>query len=160
MPTPTVITDLSTTAASNFPAGSDAPSTIDDTLRAHAAFVAQLYAGTNGAGYRTGLGGAVTQATSKSTGVTLNKYCGQITMHAAALGAGATATFLVTNSLVVATDCVVVNVGGGQGNVATYTAHVDSLSSGQFFITVTNISAGQLSEALIINFAVIKGVTS
>jgi hypothetical protein len=42
MPTPTVITDLSTTAASNFPAGSDAPSTIDDTLRAHGAFIAQL----------------------------------------------------------------------------------------------------------------------
>jgi hypothetical protein len=42
MPVPTVITDLSTTAASNFPAGSDAPSTIDDTLRAHGAFIAQL----------------------------------------------------------------------------------------------------------------------
>jgi hypothetical protein len=42
MPVPTLITDLSTTAASNFPAGSDAPSTIDDTLRAQAAFIAQL----------------------------------------------------------------------------------------------------------------------
>jgi hypothetical protein len=45
MPTPTVITDLSTTAASNFPAGSDAPSTIDDTLRAHGAFIRQIYDG-------------------------------------------------------------------------------------------------------------------
>jgi hypothetical protein len=45
MPVPTVITDLSTTAASNFPAGSDAPSTIDDTLRAHGAFIKQLYDG-------------------------------------------------------------------------------------------------------------------
>jgi hypothetical protein len=42
MPVPSAITDLSTTAASNFPAGSDAPSTIDDTLRAHGAFIAQL----------------------------------------------------------------------------------------------------------------------
>jgi hypothetical protein len=50
MPVPSLITDLSTTAASNFPAGSDAPSTIDDVLRAHAAFIAQLYSGA-AAGY-------------------------------------------------------------------------------------------------------------
>ena len=34
-------------------------------------------------------GGAVTQATSKSTGVTLNKPCGAITTHNAALADGA-----------------------------------------------------------------------
>ena len=45
MPVPTSITDLSTTAASNSPAGSDAifPN-LDDYLRAHAAFIAQLNA--------------------------------------------------------------------------------------------------------------------
>jgi hypothetical protein len=42
MPVPTLITDLSTTAASNYPAGTEAPNVIDDTLRAHAAFIAQL----------------------------------------------------------------------------------------------------------------------
>jgi hypothetical protein len=42
MPVPTAITDLSTTAASNYPAGTEAPNVIDDTLRAHAAFIAQL----------------------------------------------------------------------------------------------------------------------
>lgn len=42
MPLPTVITDLSTTAASNYPAGSDSPATLDDVQRAHAAFIAQL----------------------------------------------------------------------------------------------------------------------
>lgn len=46
MPVPTVITDLSTTAASNSPAGSDAPGPDGDNyFRAHAAFIAQLYAG-------------------------------------------------------------------------------------------------------------------
>ena len=50
MPIPTVITDLSTTAASNYPAGTEAPNVIDDTLRAHAAFIAQLYSGA-AAGY-------------------------------------------------------------------------------------------------------------
>ncbi|MES2950293.1 MAG: hypothetical protein V4858_17255 [Pseudomonadota bacterium] len=41
MPTPTLITDLDPVAANNFPAGSDAPSTLDDTLRAHGAFIRQ-----------------------------------------------------------------------------------------------------------------------
>lgn len=42
MPIPTVITDLSTTAASNYPAGSESPAVLDDVQRAHAAFIAQL----------------------------------------------------------------------------------------------------------------------
>jgi hypothetical protein len=42
MPIPTLITDLSTTAASNYPAGSDSPSVLDDVQRSHAAFIAQL----------------------------------------------------------------------------------------------------------------------
>jgi len=43
MAVPTLITDLSTTAASNAPSGSDSPATLDDIQRAHAAFIAQLY---------------------------------------------------------------------------------------------------------------------
>ena len=42
MPLPTSINDLSTTAANNYPAGSDAPSVLDDTLRQHASFIAGL----------------------------------------------------------------------------------------------------------------------
>ena len=42
MPTPTLITDLSTTAASNFPSSGDSPSVLDDVQRAQAAFIAQL----------------------------------------------------------------------------------------------------------------------
>ena len=45
MPVPSVITDLSTTAASNYPAGTDSPSTLDDVQRAHASFIRQLYNG-------------------------------------------------------------------------------------------------------------------
>lgn len=40
-------------------------------------------------GYSTGTGSTVTQATSKSTGVTINSLCGQITINAASLAAGA-----------------------------------------------------------------------
>lgn len=42
MPVPASITDLSTTAGSNSPPGSESPATIDDYLRTHAAFIAQL----------------------------------------------------------------------------------------------------------------------
>lgn len=42
MPVPTDIADLSQTAASNFPAGSESPTAADDYFRQYAAFIAQL----------------------------------------------------------------------------------------------------------------------
>ena len=52
MPVPSLITDLSTTAASNSPAGAEsARGTIDDYLRAHASFIAQNRAGTSATTY-------------------------------------------------------------------------------------------------------------
>jgi hypothetical protein len=42
MPVPANIAALSTTAGSNSPPGSEAVTTVDDYLRAHAAFIAQL----------------------------------------------------------------------------------------------------------------------
>ena len=42
MPTPVLITDLTVIASTNSPAGSEAPSGLDDIQRAHAAFIAQL----------------------------------------------------------------------------------------------------------------------
>lgn len=42
MPVPTLISQLSQTAASNSPPGSESPSTSDDYFRAHAAFIATL----------------------------------------------------------------------------------------------------------------------
>jgi Pectate lyase superfamily protein len=42
MPVPTTINDLSIVASSNYPAGSELPSVLDDSLRAHAAFIAKL----------------------------------------------------------------------------------------------------------------------
>jgi hypothetical protein len=116
-------------------------------------------AATSGVGYATGAGGAVTQATSKSTGVTLNKASGQITMNGAALAAGAKVSFVVTDSAVAATDAVVVAVGSG-GTANAYRAAVTAVAAGSFTITVENITAGSLSEAPVINFAVIKAVAA
>ncbi len=115
--------------------------------------------GTAGMGYATGSGGSVTQATSKSTGVTLNKVCGKVTMNAAALAAAAKVSFVVTNSTVAATDVIVANVVSG-GTANAYRAEVTAVAPGSFTVTVENITAGSLSEAPVIGFAVMKAVTA
>ena len=60
-------------------------------------------------GYSSAAQGTVTQATSKSTGVTLSKSAGQITMDAAALGATTNVTFTLTNTLLSLKEVVIVN---------------------------------------------------
>src|SRR5262249_56575891 len=85
-------------------------------------------------GYGTGAGGTVTQLTDRSTGVIINKLCGQITMNAASLAAGAEATFTVTNSTVAATDTVVVCIQSG--NVTgTPAVNVSAMATDSFPIT-------------------------
>lgn len=114
---------------------------------------------TAGIGYATGAGGAVTQATNKSTAVTLSKICGAITLNNAALAAAAEATFTVTNTAVAATD-VVLACHGSAGTSGAYNVNVSNITAGTFDITVSNLSAGSLSEAIVINFAVIKAVAA
>jgi hypothetical protein len=105
-------------------------------------------------GYTSDAQGTVTQATSKSTGVTLNKSAGQITMNNAALGATTNVTFTLTNSFISANDILILNVGSG-ATAGAYNCWVSGLSAGAATITVRNISAGSLSEAVVINFALI-----
>lgn len=112
-----------------------------------------------GVGYGTGAGGTVTQATSKSTGVTLNKLTGQITMNNAALGAGAEVAFTLTNSQIAATDVVVPSIASG-GTSASYSVGVTATAAGSCEITLTNLSGGSLGEALVLNFVVLKGVAA
>lgn len=116
---------------------------------------------TGGLGYGTGSGGTVTQATSKSTAVTLNKPTGQITMNNAALVAGATVEFIVNNSLVTSSDTVIVNpvVGTYVGAAAVYRVSAVP-GNGFFYVVVTNQSGVSYSEAFKINFVIIKGATA
>ena len=107
-------------------------------------------------GYATAAQGAVTQATSKSTGVTLNKSMGRITMNAASLGAGASVTFTLTNNLISVNDVVIVTVSGG-GTAGAYWPYVSSLAAGSVVIGLWNSTGGALAEAVVINFAVIHG---
>lgn len=105
-------------------------------------------------GYSAAAQGSVTQATSKTTGVTLNKSSGRITMNNAALASGATAIFTLTNNLISANDVIIVNVGSG-GTSGAYWPYVANLSAGTAVIGLYNNTAGSLSEAVTINFAII-----
>ena len=110
----------------------------------------------NKAGYVTGDGGAVTQSTSKSTGVTLSKKCGQITLNGAALAADTTVSFTLTNTTVAATDIIVLNHISG-GTAGSYLLNAQA-AAGSASINVRNITSGSLSEAIVIGFAVVKAV--
>ena len=105
-------------------------------------------------GYSSAAQGTVTQATSKSTGVTLNTSTGQITTNNAALGAGATAQFVLTNNRISAKDTLIVNIGTG-GTAGAYWPYVANLASGTATIGLYNNTAGSLSEAVTINYSII-----
>lgn len=113
-----------------------------------------------GLGYDTGAGGTVTQATSKSTPVTLNKPCGLITMNNAALAAGGTALFTFSNSLIGAGDVLFLQLDStGIASTADYNVW-SSGGAGAAVVALKNISAGSLSEAVRLRFVVIKGAQS
>jgi hypothetical protein len=107
-------------------------------------------------GYSTAAQGVVTQATDKGTGVTLNKSAGQITMNNAALAGNTAVTFTLTNNLISARDVVILNVSGG-ATAAAYTTYVTSMTTGSAVLTLRNLTSGSLSEAVVINFAIIHG---
>lgn len=107
-------------------------------------------------GYSTAAQGTVTQATSKSTGVTLNKSAGRITMNGALLAANTAVSFTLTDSLISSNDAIIVNVSGG-ATAAAYTTYVSSMTAGSAVITLRNLTGGDLSEAVVLNFAIIHG---
>jgi hypothetical protein len=111
----------------------------------------------SGIGYATGAGGAQTQSTSKSTAVTLNNICGKIQMAASALGATTSVSFTFNNNTIAETDVVIVNIATS-ATTNTYVITVDAVASGSCRIHLRNISATSRSEALVLNFAVIKAV--
>ena len=113
---------------------------------------------TDKAGYITGEGGSVVQATSKSTAVTLNKKCGIVTMNGAALAANTTVSFTLTNSTIAAEDFIGLN-HSDSGTAGSYALNAQS-AAGSASINVRNITSGSLSEAIEIRFVVVKAVTS
>lgn len=113
-------------------------------------------------GFATGAGGAVTQGTDRTTGVTLNKPCGTITTHTASLAAEAAAEFTVTNSMVAIGDVPVVAIQSGTNGGNTH-AFVSTVAAGSFKIKVANNNAAAGTAetgAILINFIVHKAVSA
>ena len=99
---------------------------------------------------------AVTQITSITTGVTCNALSGEITTVSQTVAAGAEADFVVTNSLVAATDivvaCIKTHTSGGSFIVA-----VSAVAAGQFTLRLTNLHASAAGDnVLVMSFFVIK----
>lgn len=108
-----------------------------------------------GVGYATGAGAAVTQITSRTTGVTINANCGQITLVSAA-GSATPASFTVTNSKVADGDVIILNQNSGTDLVELF---VTDVAAGSFQITFFT-TGGTTTETPVINFAVIKAVAA
>jgi len=109
-------------------------------------------------------GTTVTQGTgsAKDVAVTLNTPAGRITTNNTALAAGTSGTtgivsFVMTNSSIVASDLVVVQHVSG-GTVGAYTVYATPAASSAT-ITIRNNTSGALSEAIVIQFAIIRNTT-
>jgi len=109
-------------------------------------------------GYTAAAQGTVTQATDKSTAVTLNKPAGRITMNNASLTTATNATFTLNNSFISANDTVILTISGGQATPGSYNVFANGLAAGSVSISLRNISGGTLSEAVVINFAILHCV--
>jgi hypothetical protein len=130
----------------NTPIGATTPSTVVGTT---------VYCTTE-IGYTAAAQGTVTQATSKSTGVTLSKSAGRITMNNAELAANTAVSFTLTNTVISSNDAIIVNISGG-ATAAAYTVYISSMTAGSAVVTLRNLTAGALSEAVVINFAILHG---
>ena len=113
-------------------------------------------------GYSAAAQGAVTQLTSKATGVTLNNSAGRITMNNAALAGATAVSFVLTNSTISINDTIIVCVSSNTTGSAlgAYTTYVSYLAAGSALITLRNLTAvTSYSEAVIINFSIIHGAS-
>lgn len=112
---------------------------------------------TAGIGYMTGAGGAVTQGTDKTTGVTLNAVTGTITLAAGATSSTTTVPFTLTNSAITANDIIVINHKSG-GSLGAYSFAVTP-GAGSAVISIRSIAT--LNEtSVVLQFAVIKSVVA
>jgi len=116
-------------------------------------------------GYPAGTGGTVTQATSRTTGITLNKITGEIVLFAAGIAGHDADEFVLTNSTIEADDVIMLCIKNG-GSLAAgtrkyYVTQVNTVSAGACTISVGNISTGAItSESPTLQFVVLKGAVA
>jgi hypothetical protein len=101
-----------------------------------------------------GVGGAVSQTGSKTGTVSLNTYCGKITLVNSALNAGVTTGFTFNNSLLSADDILLISHANG-GTSGSYIVWAN-VAAGAAQIFVRNNSAFNLSEAIVLYFAIFR----
>lgn len=104
------------------------------------------------------VGGAVTQLTSKSTGVTLNALSGEITMDDISLNGNTSVSFVLTNSYISSNDHVIVThsqIPNGGAYLVTAWA-----GTGQATIWVRNVTSTTLGQAIVLKFTVLKSATA
>ena len=120
---------------------------------------ALLVNSTSGLGYATGQGGTVTQSTSRTTAVSLNKLSGAITLTTATAAQGVF-SFTVNNTLVVATDNIIVNCKSSTTPANIYIPQVTAVAAGSFRISVYVPAAIAANDTPIVSFTVLKGQTA
>jgi hypothetical protein len=81
-------------------------------------------------------------------------------MNNAALAATTSVSFTLTNDQIAATDTIQFSIASGASANSYAQPFADSVSAGSCRVQIRNISAGSLSEALVLNFTVLKGVNS
>lgn len=127
-----------------------------------------LVTGGGALGYGVGSGGTVTQETSKSTAVTLNKPCGQITMYndpmnfptESAILAGAVVRFNFNNTFISISDEISVWMANPNGVSPAYRVWVDGVDAGVCALCVQNFTDIALATSIVVGFAVRKASIS
>lgn len=107
-------------------------------------------------GFSSGVGGTVTQGTSITTAVTLNKITGKITLFAHDYSNNDIQSFTFNNSFIEEDDIIAVSMRSGNTKL---NVQVDAVANGSCEISVGDIhnqSTGSIN--VVLNFAVIKGV--
>ena len=97
---------------------------------------------------------SVTQATNKATGVASSTPVTIVTMNGAALNAATTVAFTLTNARITATGNIIVSHSSA-GTAGAYHVQACTLANGSAAIQVRNITAGSLSEAIVLTISII-----
>jgi hypothetical protein len=111
-------------------------------------------------GYVTGqgAGGTVSQATSRTTGVTLNAVTGQITLFGAAglTTLSTSSRFTLTNNKIAANDTLAISLVSSPNNLVYLFGSKCAAGSADIWV----MASATTSEAPVLQFAVIKGATN
>lgn len=109
-------------------------------------------------GYDTGSGGSVTQLTSKTTAVTLNKVSGRIILAASTILANSWVTFNFNNSYITESDVILWTIcpsaGGSVGpqNYRVSSGNGNAICS----VKIENLTSADLTQAFAIQFVILK----